>query len=493
LKDQLYKSFVSYVKYAKPYLRQKFPVPKEGDQKIRIAHIDRSFWLRSICKNIEGSREFNNLVSDFSVACGGKPVKKVEKGSWVSMEQNAIQNFFRRSKLYLKIAEGKSINIDNYFEQLCSAFNERQVKVIRLWLLDSVYFSESIIDFGNFKIQRFSKEELDALVDNQLNHIFYPFAELGTDILSHYWFIREESSENIKGIDYVIPISFDEVFRVPRNFPDRVIQLLALFDWEEVGIGGYQDKFDEHAGWEAFSTPIAIGITDNVFASPHPSPDLSKLEFFPFPTGPDGEIVEGPQFYHHIGKGQLERLKEIVEKSQEFLQSIDLKECNWEFLDIAMGYLAKAFFAEGLEQLLWHMTVLEALFGEKNKVMEPIRKRLGYIFGKTNKERKAIGNKFDELYDFRSGLVHGNKYEKRAYWGHLREARKLARKSLLWFLTYLSAIHQELAREQKPLRDYPKKEEIQTMLDFNKEALQRIGFLIEKLPMNFPNINIWGN
>ena len=490
MKDQLYKSFVSYVKYAKPYLRQKFPVPKEGDQKIRIAHIDRSFWLRSICKNIEGSREFNNLVSDFSVACGGKPVKKVEKGSWVSMEQNAIQNFFRRSKLYLKIAEGKSINIDNYFEQLCSAFNERQVKVIRLWLLDSVYFSESIIDFGNFKIQRFSKEELDALVDNQLNHIFYPFAELGTDILSHYWFIREESSENIKGIDYVIPISFDEITLVPRNFPDRVIQLLALFDWEEVGIGGYPDKFDEHAGWEAFSNPIAIGITDNVFASRHTSPDLSGLDFFPIYEGPDGEILEGPQFYHHISKEGVERLKEIVGKSQKFLQSIDLKECNWEFLDIAMGYLAKAFFAEGLEQLLWHMTVLEALFGEKNGVMESIRRRLGNIFCKTQSEIRKI---FNKLYDFRSGLVHGNKYEKRAYWGHLREARKLARKSLLWFLTYLSAIHQELAREQKPLRDYPKKEEIQTMLDFNKEALQRIGFLIEKLPMNFPNINIWGN
>ena len=54
MKDQLYKSFVSYVKYVEPYLRQKFPVPKEEDQKIRIAHIDRSFWLRSICENTEG-------------------------------------------------------------------------------------------------------------------------------------------------------------------------------------------------------------------------------------------------------------------------------------------------------------------------------------------------------------------------------------------------------------------------------------------------------
>jgi hypothetical protein len=34
---------------------------------------------------------------------------------------------------------------------------------------------------------------------------------------------------------------------------------------------------------------------------------------------------------------------------------------EWDFLNHALGYLVKAYFSDGLEQLLWHMTVLDAL------------------------------------------------------------------------------------------------------------------------------------
>lgn len=40
---------------------------------------------------------------------------------------------------------------------------------------------------------------------------------------------------------------------------------------------------------------------------------------------------------------------------------------QWHFIEIAWGYFIKAYFADGLEQLLWHITTLEALLGEKRR------------------------------------------------------------------------------------------------------------------------------
>lgn len=500
MKDQLYKLFISYIKYVKPYLSKKLPTLKKkgAKEKIRIAYIDSSSWLRSIVENIEGSIEFNNLVSNFSVAFGCKPIKEFETGSiisrsHVSAQRYKIQNFFRRSNCYLEMSEGKSLDLNYYFKRLWSAFNERQVKTISLRLLDRVCFPEPLIDFGKFKIQRLLKEEFDALVDNHLNHIFYPYAELDTDKLTHYWFIKEESYKEKQKVNFSIidiGVTWNEVFRVSRAFPDRVIQLLSLFDWK-AGWKRSSNKIEEDMGWSGFSIPVSLHITDDILESPYPSPDLSELEFFPVYDGCGEEIGESPQFCIHIEKDELERLKNIIEKSQEFLEKIDLKQCNWEFLDIAMGYLAKAFFAEGLEQLLWHITVLEALLGEKSEVMNSIRRRLGIIFGDgEKKEIEEIHKKFNELYEFRSTFVHGRQTtDKKIYLGHLRLARDFARRSVLWFINFLSFLHSELAKNGIPFDKYPQLKELLFLIDFHIQCLEKEGRSIN-MPHGFPNLAI---
>lgn len=501
MKDRLYKSFVSYVEYAKPYL--KFPVleEKEADKKIHIAHIDSSSRLRSIIEDMEGSREFNNLVSDFSIAFGGRPVKKLETGSItsrssVSIERHKIQNFFRRSRLYLKISEGKPVNVDEYFERLWSAFNERQVKTILLRPLEGVYFPESLIDLGKFKIQRFSKEELDNLVDNQLNHIFYPRAELGTGKLSLCWFIREERYEKKQRVDFGridFDFSWNEHFRVSRTFPDQVIQLLALFDWK-ADWDESSCQIDEDMGWLGFSTPVSLDINNDILESPQPSPGLSGLSFVSVLDEHGEEIGEQPAVYIHLEQDELERLKEIVQKSQGLIENIDLKQCGWEFLGVAMGYLAKAFFAEGVEQLLWHITVLEALLGEGNEVMNSIRRRLGIIFGEKEKRKiEEIHNKFKELYNFRSTFVHGGQTAKRnIYLGHLKIARDFARRVVLWFINFLSFLHSELVKNRIPFDKYPRQKDLLFLVDFHIQCLRREDYTIN-LPRDFPNIATWGD
>lgn len=483
-KDQLHNSFKSYVEYVASNFKGKSLKEKDSHKSLYVAHIDQASRLRSITENLENSKEFRNLVSNFSIAFGREPK---ERGK----ERHALKNFFRRSGLYLGISERKPLNVDESFDRISSVFGERRIKVTNLRLIEEVYFPEEAIAFEGFGIERFSKAKLDELVDNRLNSVFYPYARLDTDKLSHYWFIKEEMYKKREHKDFFsidLGITWDELFRVSRTFPDRVMQLLTLFDWETKWIAE-TDDIRQDTGWLRFSTPIRLCMTDDIFENPYPCPNLSGLEFLPYFDATGEEIGEAPTFPIDLEKDELERLKSYVRETQRFLNTVNLEECEWEFLNVAMGYLAKAFATDGLEQLLWHMTVLDALFGESNEVVGSLKRRLPNIFGKTEPEKKKFRKTIDELYTFRSDLVHGNIFKNDIFQGHLREARRIARNSLVWFLKFLTIIHEELAQENIPLKNYPKRGEFLILLDSGKSDLERLKILMEKLPKTFPNLS----
>ncbi len=53
--------------------------------------------------------------------------------------------------------------------------------------------------------------------------------------------------------------------------------------------------------------------------------------------------------------------------------------------------LVKAFFAEGLEQLLWHITAIDALLGEDaSGLKEKLARRTASILGKTEDEKEIV-------------------------------------------------------------------------------------------------------
>ena len=64
----------------------------------------------------------------------------------------------------------------------------------------------------------------------------------------------------------------------------------------------------------------------------------------------------------------------------------------------------------------------------------------GFIIEKNKKKQEEIIRRFKVLYNFRSELVHGKKFKKQIYVGHLYDARVFARQVLLWFLNCLKEI-----------------------------------------------------
>lgn len=85
---------------------------------------------------------------------------------------------------------------------------------------------------------------------------------------------------------------------------------------------------------------------------------------------------------------------------------------------------------------------MEALLGEKaDGLTQRLARRTALILSKTREKREKIRKQFKEVYNFRSNLVHGNpfstKKNKSIYVGHLNNARNIARKSILWFISFI--------------------------------------------------------
>lgn len=161
---------------------------------------------------------------------------------------------------------------------------------------------------------------------------------------------------------------------------------------------------------------------------------------------------------------------------------------------IALGFLVKAFFSEGSQQLLWHISTVEALVGEKKESLtDLLGRRVGCVIGKTKKERATIQKRFKKLYDFRSDLVHGNREllkENKIHFGHLREARRIARESLVWFLKCLDQI-ERWSIEDPCEAGLPKREEVLASLDMKSDSRGRVQWLLGKLPAEFPHVPEW--
>lgn len=141
--------------------------------------------------------------------------------------------------------------------------------------------------------------------------------------------------------------------------------------------------------------------------------------------------------------------------------------------------------------MLWHITTLEALLGEKGTgVTARLAGRIASILGRGEEEKTTVKKEFSELYNFRSDLVHGNRFKKEVYVGHLRNARDQARETLLWFLHYLDWV-QTLISANLPAEGIPTRGEILSLIDLDEHARNRLARLMQILPSDFPSVRSW--
>ena len=440
--------------------------------------------LRVLVEQLEEGHEFSALLEKTRSAFCSDWHSSKNESSW----RHAIQHFFRRTGYYTGTFAGSNAPCD-LVHRYKEAFQRSYVQTTYLAPVEFVAFPKSAVEFSEFAIRRLDRNELDAIVGNDVNRVFYPYAIVDTHALQEYWFIvvttRQEAPRlgwinvDLSSIDRVSP----EYTRFPCAVED-VLARLVLFDW----VVAPQDDDLPYLG---FNVPFVVRVDDNALRSPRSAPDCSTLVTTPQIDLSTGDEYESPIFFFNLNEPHVVAFKECIECADECLRHLLTDDTHWPFLKVAIGNLIKAFFADGLEQLLWHVTVLETLLGERKQgVATSLAGRIAALLGTTQNKKKELRKQFGKLYDLRCSLVHGSEFKEDIQRKQLFEARMMARRVMIWFVHYFGDIAARV-NEGSWQSEVPKREDFLILLDLSDSDRVRLSALLSNPPTGFPTAPDW--
>lgn len=453
-----------------------------------------SLAFQKAVEDIEASPSFSSLLEHIRLKVSANGY---HKGS-ISFWGNALRNVLKRSGYYSRIARPKRRNSKAELRRILASFDRREQTVTYMAPMEYVGLEQAHLQFPTFTIQKFSKERLDSLFDVALNKLHFPWAVIDTATLSDYWFVVVKEQKPIRSLSE-IEVDLGSIGKVDTKyspFPvpvlERAFQRLALFDWQpDYGRDKKPGSRPEWQGWLGFDIPFVIRLSDNLLRAPARAPALSELKTETlFDPITNEELGERPARYINLDTEETHYLVRFIKETDRLLKNLESEQEVWSFLVRALGFQVKGFFTKELEQLLWHITVLEALFGEDIPgVTKRLARRIATVTGRSEAESKRIKKRFEELYQFRSRLVHGNEFKKQIWAGHLRDARDMARQSLLWFINLANkAIATNRGKSHSNL---PKRDELLALIDLRPDASARLAKIIRSVPSTFPIVPTW--
>ena len=510
-------AFHAYTKVVETEFEARRRSPKTKGGLVEWLNMDDQ--LRALVKRLDDGHEFSALLEATRSEFRSDDWHSARGASWW---RDPIRNFFCRAGYYTDTFFRGSDGSCDLFQRYEKAFQRRSAHTTYLAPMEFVQFPKPELKFSGFEIRRFDRKELDKLVGNEVNRVFYPHAFINKntlDALQEYWFIVAKVEEKQRRLGHiylseaVVAAAKGRVYLEYTRFPpaiERVLARLVLFDW----IGDPQDPLTYRGrnGYPfGFNIPFVLRVDDNDLEGPESAPDGSKLKSYgPKYGDPDtGEEYNAHHVIFDLNESRAAAFEQCVQRSDECLRHLEKKkhdtelpyldtlDTRWPFLKVAIGNLIKAFFTEeDLEQLLWHITALEALLGERGPgLTASLARRSAAILGTTEKERKKWKKKFADnndngIYDLRSALVHGSKFKKETRRKQLFEARMMVLRIMIWFVHYLSEMAARI-KEESWQGDVPKREDFLILLDRNEADRIRLKAILNNLPNGFPGAPDW--
>ena len=447
--------------------------------------------LQNAVEDLEESQLFSSLLESVQHEVTSKGYHKGNISFW----SNVLRNVLRRSGYYSRIARSKKPTSKVELRRILSVFDRRHETVTYMAPMEYICLEQAKLRFRTFTIQKFNKAQLDHIFDVTLNELYFPWAVIDTATLSNYWFIVVKENRPIRslgnpGIDLR---SFGKVDINYSPFPvlEKAFQRLVLFDWQpDYSRRKKPGERPEWQSWLGFKIPFAIRLSDNLLEAPQQAPIISELETNSYHDPLTGGELNGPAHYINLNGEETHALARSIKETDRLIRNIESAQDAWPFLARALGFQVKGFFSNGLEQLLWHITVIEALFGEKVPGMtDRLARRTAAVTSQSETDRIEIKKRFKELYNFRSRLVHGDEFTDQMWAGHLRKARGMARQSLLWFLSLANKVL--AANREKSLSAIPTRNELLALIDLGPDAITRLAKIIRSEPSTFPASSSW--
>ena len=157
---------------------------------VRLVH-DSNRLLRESVATLEETEAFKALVVATRTAFHPKP-SRGDHSLW----EHAAKNFFRRSGLYATAAAGNSIDGGQAFARYTSAFRSTERVVTYLAPIEHVKFAADCLDLGAFQVRRFTKADLERMLEVDINRIFYQWGLTDVGVLADYWYVTLNPARN---------------------------------------------------------------------------------------------------------------------------------------------------------------------------------------------------------------------------------------------------------------------------------------------------------
>ena len=241
---------------------------------------------------------------------------------------------------------------------------------------------------------------------------------------------------------------------------EAALKILILWDWQSIP---EQEEFASDEEWFSFRIAFIIRFSNDPFEDPPLQPSLDMLQY----TDEDeyGKLPEPqPNCPWQLDEAETHRLANSIRDATRRLET--LQECGvlWQCADRALGSLLRAFLSKGFDQLLWHTIAIEALLGDDREgLVGRIKRRIKFLYGLTGSSGKKAARAFDDTYDVRSQLVHGDEAALVAY-TEQRNARVLARRVCELGILLFSGLLD--AAKKGSLPSVPRRRDIIDCLDY---------------------------
>jgi hypothetical protein len=314
-----------------------------------------------------------------------------------------------------------ALDLESVAANLAKAFSRRTTVRRYICPLDLADDLPSLA-FGNARLAQLTAKDLDILFDRSRLARHFPALPLDSDRLAQFhWLVVEEEIEidreaGARALPFLsmrMDRDLGEIDPHLSRFPSAVedaLFFLLLAPWEEWSTMNEVD-------WRGFRIPWIYTLDEDLFVAPSrpPSPDSLSLE--PLIVQNDwGDEIE------------LERPSALQLDDCASLEMQHMNDAAWTELKAARAtplfetpvvhFLVRAFLADGVDEVIAHLTVIEAALGLESDHRPKLRpkpdphsrlsptKRVAARLGAALNEIK-VAQDYMDLFDLRSEFIHG--------------------------------------------------------------------------------------
>jgi hypothetical protein len=276
--------------------------------------------------------------------------------------------------------------------------------------------------FGSAKVCRLTPVELRALVDEDRLRRFFPRQDFDADRFSEFhWLAVEEAvpleqepeARAVPGLFMDLSQDMGRIEPHKGRFPnafEEALFFLLLAPWESWSTMAEVD-------WRGFRVPWIYTVDSDIFIRPNspPLPDTLSWEYRIYEDGYGGTYEE-------------ERPVEMQLEDNAGTELPVWDQSRWAIVEQAKQsvlfetpiahFLVRAFLADGVDEFLAHITMIEAALGlradyqksfriapDRHKGMRATNRMRGRVAGLLGDRRYA--DQYERLFDVRSAFLHG--------------------------------------------------------------------------------------